>query len=646
MTDEAGQIFLQEAAELVASLERDLLELETTPETSDLVNAAFRSLHTLKGSGAMFGFAAMSAFLHEFETAFDRIRQGEVALSPAIVAVALRACDRILPMIATPEAEAEAARSVLDALAQAMPGGGAHVAQRTEAAPPLATASRLRFRLPPDVLRLGHDPQMLLDELRELGPARVQAITAKIPTLETLDPTDCLMAWEVSFDTPVPRGAIEDVFLFHGDDLELELDPAEKADPPLAAASTAAQPATTGPKTQPAAGGETMRVATERLDELMDRVGELVIVEARLQALASSRKDPALLAVAEDIERLAAGLRSATMSMRMVPIASVTGRFRRLVRDLSATLGKPIRFEVTGEDTELDKTMIELIADPLVHLLRNAADHGLETAETRRAAGKPESGTIRLAATYSGAEVLITLTDDGRGLDLGRIRARAVTNGLIAPEAQLSERELYALIFEPGFSTAAAVTEVSGRGVGMDVVRRSIEQLRGQIEISSEPGHGTTVTLRLPLTLAIIDGLLVEVGGERYTIPLAAVEECVELPADQAHPGTGTAFLNIRGALVPFLRLRSLFGVTAPPLLHPKVVVVQAAGNRIGLVVDRIVANTQTVIKQLSPLQAHLRGFSGATILGDGRVALVLDVGQIVALGREAEDLHRRESAA
>ncbi|PTV93574.1 two-component system chemotaxis sensor kinase CheA [Rhodobacter aestuarii] len=659
MIDEAGQIFLQEATELVAALERDLLALETSPDDSELVNAAFRSLHTLKGSGAMFGYTAMSAFLHEFETAFDRVRQGDVALSPAIVAAALAACDRVLPMISDPDSESAAAQAVLETLARAMPGGeGAAPAAQAEAAPENAApvAEALRFRLPPDVVKLGHDPSMLLDELRELAPAQVQAITDRIAPLETLDPLDFLVGWRVAFETPVLREAIEDVFMFHGDDLELTLEGGHAApaapSAPVEAKGTAtpeaapSNPASGAPAKVAPAAGETMRVATERLDELMDRVGELVIVEARLQALAAQSRDPALLAVAEDIERLAAGLRSATMSMRMVPIGSITGRFRRLVRDLSAMLEKPIHFEVSGEETELDKTMIDLIADPLVHLLRNSADHGLESAEARRAAGKPEGGTVRLSAAYAGAEVLITLTDDGRGLDPGKIRARAEANGLISPDAQLSERDLYNLIFEPGFSTAAAVTEVSGRGVGMDVVRRTIEQLRGQIELDSEPGHGTTVTLRLPLTLAIIDGLLIEVGGEHYTIPLAAVEECVELPLAQAQENGSAAFLNIRGALVPFLRLRELFHVDAPLSLHPKVVIVQAGGHRIGLVVDRIVSNTQTVIKQLSQLHAHLRGFSGATILGDGRVALVLDVGQIVALGREAEEHIRRESAA
>ncbi|TKA94713.1 chemotaxis protein CheA, partial [Cereibacter changlensis] len=393
---------------------------------------------------------------------------------------------------------------------------------------------------------------------------------------------------------------------------------------------------TAAPANTPVA--ETMRVETGRLDELMDRVGELVIAEARLSALAQRFGDPSLLAVTEDIQRLSSGMRNATMSIRMVPIGSIMGRFRRLMRDLSQTLGKPIAFTTSGEDTELDKTVIELLADPLVHILRNSADHGLESAEARRAAGKPETGSIELAAAYSGAEVLITVRDDGRGLDAEAIRSQAIARNMIAADAQLSQSEIFRLIFEPGFSTAKKVTELSGRGVGLDVVKRTIETLRGQIDLASEPGKGATVTLRLPLTLAIVDGLQIEVGGENYTFPLAAVEECVELPPEFETEGRSSSFLNIRGGLVPFLRLRTLFAIREPVPPFQKVVIVSAGGQRIGLVVDRIVGNNQTVIKQLSRLHAHLKCFSGATILGDGSVALILDVPQLVSLGRAQED--------
>jgi two-component system chemotaxis sensor kinase CheA len=380
-----------------------------------------------------------------------------------------------------------------------------------------------------------------------------------------------------------------------------------------------------------------MRVDAERLDELMDRVGELVIAQARLTQIAASSSDGNLKTIAEELERLSSGLRDTTMGIRMVPIGTLFARFRRLVHDVSRDLDKDIEFITSGEDTELDKTVIEKLADPLVHLIRNSMDHGLEPAEARRAAGKPARGTVRLSAVYAGAEVAISVSDDGAGLDAARIRAKAEENGIIAHDAKLSDQELYNLIFAPGFSTASEITALSGRGVGMDVVKRTIDGLRGTIDLSTRPGEGTTLTLRLPLTLAIIDGMLVRVGNGRYTIPLAAVEECVELPAEAVGSARGRSFLDIRGALVPFVRLRDVFNTPGAPDAHQKVVIVSSGEGRVGLVVDQIIGNNQTVIKQLSKLHATLKAFSGATILGDGTVALILDTVHLVGMGQDLE---------
>jgi len=325
------------------------------------------------------------------------------------------------------------------------------------------------------------------------------------------------------------------------------------------------------------------------------------------------------------------------MGIRMVPIGSLFGRFRRLVHDLSRDLGKEMDLTTAGEETELDKTMIERLADPLVHVIRNSADHGLEDAETRVAAGKPPAGNINLVARHAGAEVLISVSDDGRGLDAQRIRAKAEESGLIAAGAVLTDAELYQLILQPGFSTAKQVSALSGRGVGLDVVKRTIEGMRGSIDIATQPGKGTEITLRLPLTLAIIEGLLVRVADARYAIPLTAVEECVELSEADATRSKGRSFLNIRGELVPFLRLRELFDEPGEPDAHQKVVIVAAADTRVGLVVDQIIGSHQTVIKSLSKLHADVPSFSGATILGDGAVALILDVPHLIALGQARE---------
>jgi len=393
-------------------------------------------------------------------------------------------------------------------------------------------------------------------------------------------------------------------------------------------------------------GTTTVRVQAERLDELMDRVGELVIAQARLSQIAHSGNDLAIKAIAEEIERLASGLRDSTMGVRMVPMGSLFARFRRLVHDLSRDLGKPVDFVTVGEDTEMDKTMIERLADPLVHLIRNAIDHGIESAEDRAKTSKSATGRIELAARYVGAQVLVTVQDDGAGLNTARIRAKAEENGLIPPGANLSEHEIHQFLFHPGFSTAKTISALSGRGVGMDVVKRTIEAMRGTIDLTTIPGHGSSVTLRLPLTLAIIDGLLIRVGEGRYIIPLSAVEECIELTAADEARAKGRSFLNVRGDLVPFLRLRDLFDSEGQADPHQKVIVTSIGDTRVGLVVDQIIGSHQTVIKSLSKLHADVTMFSGATILGDGSAALILDVAQLVTLGQSRAETDRTPEAA
>lgn len=675
--DIGAEIFREEASELLQSIEKGLMDLEATPSDTELVNSIFRSMHTIKGSGAMFGFTELSQFVHEFETAFDDLRNGRAEVSKELIGLSLQACDQIGKLMDAVDGTDQDNQRILESLRQLMRpnADGAPVSAPTEetadaevigdqaqSTAPTATdavITTVRFWLGTDALRLGSNPALLIDELRAFGETTVRALDDRIPTLGDLDPSDCLTGWEVEVAADLSDDDIDMVFLFVRDEMELTVEkrgaepiaPVDTGSDKSEHASTAAKPAAEPTPTQPQAAakqtaGETMRVATERLDELMDRVGELVIAEARLQALTGATSDPAMMSVAEDIQRLVAGLRDATMSMRMVPIGSILGRFRRLMRDLSSSLNKPLDFVTVGEDTELDKTVIELLADPLVHILRNSVDHGLETPEERLAAGKPETGTIELGAKYSGAEVLITVRDDGRGLNSEKIREKAISRGLMTEKDDLSDNEIFRMIFQPGFSTVDKVTELSGRGVGMDVVMRTIGSLRGEIDLASELGKGTTLTLRLPLTLAIIDGMLIDVGGERYTIPLAAVEECVELPALHTVGHGGSSYLNIRGELVPFVRLRYLFEIDGEPPEFQKVVVVSSAGGRVGLVVDRIIGNYQTVIKQLSRFHACLKFFSGATILGDGTVALILDATQLVALGRDVESRARREAAA
>lgn len=628
------EIFRQEAQDLLEEIERGLLDLERRPGDRDLVNGVFRSLHTLKGSGAMFGFDALAAFTHHCETAFDRVRKGEAPASAELVAAVLAAQDHMRALAEGRPVTEAAGHALLDRLQRAVEGGGQAAAPPT----PSACTYKIRIRLPADALANGTRPLPLLDELRELGACEVVAVTDAVPPLEELIPTECHLIWDVTLTTEHPRSAIEDVFIFVLDEMTLEIEALHAPDAEEAAAEQSIETTeTASPDAKSARATETVRVPAERLDELMDRVGELVIAQSRLKQVATQSADAQLRAVSEEIERLAAELRDTMMVVRMVPIAQLFGRFRRLIHDLARDTGKAIELFTEGETTELDKTVIERLADPLVHLIRNAADHGLESPEGRLAAGKPATGKVTLAARQSGAEVIITITDDGRGVDRARVRAKAEDAGLIAPGATLSDNELLQLIFHPGFSTAQAVTSLSGRGVGMDVVKRTIEGLRGAIEMTSEPGVGSTISLRIPLTLAIIDGLLVRVGGGRYVIPLAAVEECVELSIEQDMRSTGRSLLTLRDQLVPFIRLRELFSTGTAPDQHQKVVVVSTGPDRVGLVVDQILGDHQTVIKSLSSFHADVETFSGATILGDGEVALVLDVAHLVAAGQRQD---------
>ncbi|MBY5805138.1 chemotaxis protein CheA [Rhizobium ruizarguesonis] len=671
-------VFRTEAAECLEAIEAGLLDLTHQLDNKDLVDAVFRGLHTLKGSGAMFGFEALAAFTHHCETAFDRVRKGEVAATSELVAAVLSAQDHMRALVDQPDADHGDIGHKLLAQLQAAVGGKEAAPAATPVAVPAPAGVReapakkknswrIRFSLPANSMANGTNPLGLLDELRDLGECTVRANTSAIPALDELVPTDLHISWDVTLTSEQDRSAINDVFIFVLDDMELSVEeidgptaaavaPAdEKAAPaPVAAASAApVPPAAAVPEFRPveavpakreapaavsqAKAAENVRVPAERLDELMDRVGELVIAQSRLSQLASASTDIALRSVSEEIERLSGELRDTMMVLRMVPVATLFSRFRRLVHDLARETGKVIELVTEGESTEVDKTVIERLADPLVHLVRNSIDHGLETPAERLASGKIEAGTVTLSARQAGGEVIISIKDDGRGINRERVRAKAESSGLIQPGQPLSDSELLQLIFAPGFSTAAAITNLSGRGVGMDVVKKTVEALRGAIDIVSVPGQGSEVSLRIPLTLAIIDGLLVRVGSGRYVIPLSAVEECLELSLEEDLRSRGRSFISLRDSLVPFLRLRDLFRTGTKPDVHQKVVVISTGTERVGLVVDQIIGDHQTVIKSMSKLHNNVATFSGATILGDGSVALILDVGHLVAAGQQQE---------
>jgi two-component system chemotaxis sensor kinase CheA len=655
------QVFRTEAAELFEQIEIGLLDLMEDLSNQNQIDAVFRGLHTLKGSGAMFGFEALAAFTHHLETAFEQVRKGDVPATRELIGVVLEAQDHMRTLVDHPHNSAPQVGDALlaklhSAIGEHHVATGAvtatHVSQeklqaaKGQEAEKAQTLWKIDFSLPSNAMSNGTNPLGLLDELRSFGECDVKASLSSIPSMDVIDPKALYIRWSVMLRTSVPRSMIEEVFIFVMDDMLLVIEALDAPETQQAVASDNMQPLPI--EIAAKAGGsnteskqqrttENVRVPAERLDELMDRVGELVIAQSRLSQLANSSADIQLRAVSEDVERLSGELRDTMMVLRMVPITQLFGRFRRLVHDLARETGKDIELLTEGESTEVDKAVIERLADPLIHLVRNSCDHGLETPEERIANGKSATGRITLIARQSGGDVTITIRDDGRGIDRQKVRTKAEASGLLQPTSNPSDGELLQLIFEPGFSTAAEVTNLSGRGVGMDVVKKTVETLRGTIGINSTPGLGSEVSLAIPLTLAIIDGLLVRVGNGCYVIPLSAVEECLELSSDADKSSRGRSFISLRESLVPFIRLRELFRTETPPDKFQKVVVISTGSERVGLVVDQIIGDHQTVIKAMSKLHHDVATFSGATILGDGSVALILDVGHLVAAGQQEE---------
>jgi two-component system chemotaxis sensor kinase CheA len=649
------ETFLQEAAELLEQVEGNALEIRPGLDCTDSVNRLFRAFHTIKGSGSMFGFTEVAAFTHHIETALDAVRVGRMATSPELIALLLAARDHIAALLAASQtgkpADAAVGKLIIEELNALLPkadepGQAAPQPEPVAAAPAGEGAKRYRVAFRPNLnlLTAGTDPRSLLDELRGLGECSITADPSAIPPLALIQPDGCYLSWTITLVTDKGEAAIRDVFMFVEDGADLRIEETSAANatvPPLPPVVPLPVPAVSAPPTAPAraqskeaapaaAKSSSVRVASERLDLLVNLVGELVMTHSRISQVAASAALPSLDTPVEDLERIVASIRDAVLGIRMMPIATTFSRFKRLVHDLSAELGKEIDLRITGEETELDKTVLDQLGDPLVHLVRNSIDHAIELPADRERAGKPRQGTIHLSAAHEGSNVIVTIHDDGRGLNLAAIRAKAIERKLIAPDAVLTEKETINLIFLPGFSTAEKVTSVSGRGVGMDVVRRQVEALRGAIQISTRPGAGTTVALSLPLTLAIIEGQLVEIGHDQFIIPMSAVAENVEIEAAERTSRNGRNLVPVRGELIPYIRLRDLFEIRGPAPDIEKIVIVHQEGHRVGLVVDRVLGSHQTVIQSLGRFYRHIEVASGATIMGDGRVALILDLGGLV----------------
>ncbi len=658
------QSFREEAREILVDLESALLELNESRSDLELVGRVFRALHTIKGSGSMFGFEKLAAFTHNLENAFDEVRNGRLEVCSELIDLTLGALDQIRAMLeedaaGAGSADAAACTGILEQVRR-LAGIGERGGKQAEHEPaggqkPADVSGPMRewhihFAPGPDLLRCGANPLLLLRELGELGGLAVRASIAAVPPLAELDPERCYICWDLVLSTAANRDAIRDVFIFVEDQCELVIE--QDSDPPPQCVETSA--ACEADRTAKALedkrfgspgrrtydtpdNASSLRVSAAKLDQFVDLVGELVTVQARLSELAARQDDPEVAEVSEEIERLTSALRENSMNLRMTPIRGTFEKFRRLVHDLARDLNKNVELTIEGAETELDKTVIDQLSDPLMHLIRNSMDHGIESSGARAAEGKRPTATVHLSARHSGASVLISVSDDGRGIDVEAVRRRAIEKGLANADASLSEAETYALIFQPGFSTAKQVTDVSGRGVGMDVVRQRVESLRGTIDVASEPGAGTSVTLRLPLTLAIIDGLLVSVGEACFVLPLANTQECIELTGADIEAANGKHVANVRGELIPYIRLREHFNIASqrPPI--EQVMIVETAEGRYGFVVDCVLGDCQTVIKNLGRFYRHVQVVSGATILGNGAVALILDPERLVQTAVRAQ---------
>lgn len=666
------QTFFEESFEGLDAMETGLLSLSEGRADADAINTIFRAAHSIKGGSATFGFGAVAKFTHVMETLLDEMRAERIAPSEATADVLLRSVDCLRAML-------EAVKNKTaqdDALQHDLYGEMQAILDAKEAAPvtlsgvktgaakspavPAATGWHIKFRPHASMLRTGNDPLCLLRELGTLGESHVTADVSALPPFAELSPEDCYLSWEVSLQGNAPHEAVAEIFDWVEGDCDLEIRAmaaqASSTEPPMqvAAALETTQAAPQSAKAERAAASPesaSIRVSTDKVDALVNMVGELVITQSMLSQLGEDFSMERIFKLRDglaQLERNTRELQESVMRIRMMPISFCFSRIPRTVHDLSHKLGKKVEVKLSGEQTELDKTVLEKIGDPLVHLVRNSLDHGIETPEVRAAAGKPESGTLRLNAFHKGGNIVIEISDDGAGLNKDKILSKAKERGLVKGDEALSDEKIYELIFMPGFSTAEAVSDVSGRGVGMDVVRRNIKSLNGKIEIESQAGRGTTIRIRLPLTLAILDGMSIAVNGQMFIIPLTFIAESLQpKPEDiQGIAGQGRV-VCMRGDYVPVIALYELFGIP-PKITRPEegiLVLVEAEGKKIALFIDEIVGQHQVVLKSLESNYHKVDGIAGATIMGDGTVAMILDISALVRLSREPRSVQQRQAA-
>jgi two-component system chemotaxis sensor kinase CheA len=684
MTTPFQKVFIEEAQEIFEMLEQDFVTLETSPGDIELINKIFRGLHTLKGSGAMFEFHRLSEFAHELETLFDAVRNGKLAITTEIITISLESLDLLKVILANPDdktVNAVQEGNLVGMIHKCMPENGQAEKSLTKETVEAKDKNgelaiyRINFKPDKDIFIKGISPVVLFKNLASLGKLYCFEHEENIPALSDLNPEWCYTSWTCILVTTAPMDSIRDVFIFAEGSGEISISEIIRGERQLEEQSIPligdillskgditneeiekiinnrklfGQQAvemgfTSREKVESAlfeqntlhnvkkevishSAGSSIRVQNEKLDILTNAVSELVTLQARLTQYSEVKKEPELTTIAEYLEKLTLSLRDTVMVIRMVPVEEGFSSMHRLVRDLARDLKKKVNLTIVGGDTELDKTVIDNLKDPMMHLIRNCIDHGLEFPDDRIVAGKPECGQVTIRAEHIGSHVIVSVTDDGRGLDSKRILSKAIEKGLVAETDNLTETEIFGLIFLPGFSTAEKTTSVSGRGVGMDVVKRNIESIRGEVSVESQPGVGTTVRMKLPITLAIIDGLLFTVNDELFVVNISSVSECLELTPEIRRTAGEQNILKLRDEVVPFVQLRDILNIPGTPPEYEQIIIMHTHDQTLGFVVDNVVGKHQTVVKTTTRHFSNVKEVTGATILGDGRIALILDV--------------------
>ena len=645
------QAFFEESFEGLQAMEAALLTLDPDTADSETVNTIFRAAHSIKGGAGTFGFSEIATFTHDLETLLDQVRAGQRVPDGALTDLVLRSVDVLRDMLEGARdgrddevANAASVRAEIQTMLNQDAALSHHPVSTVDEAKSVGWT--IHFKPHRDIMLTGNDPLRILRELARLGEATIEVDAEALPNYPDVDPEQCYLRWTIGLQGEVSENDIREVFAWVEDECDLSIEARADSEPAQAELEPDVAADDTAPATTPKAAatarpapaskdGGSIRVATEKIDQLINLVGELVITQSMLEQTARAL-DPVtnelLLSGLSELERNTRHLQEAVMSTRMLPVDFVFSRFPRVVRDTATRLGKQVALQTSGEGAELDKGVIEKIVDPLNHIVRNAIDHGIEMPAEREAAGKPAQASIRLSAWHQGGHIAIQVSDDGKGLNRDKILSKARDAGMNLPD-NLPDSEVWQLIFAPGLSTAAEVTDISGRGVGMDVVRRNIQSLGGTVDIESQADVGTRVTIRLPLTLAILDGMSVRVGEEIYILPLNSVVESLQPQLGDVKSMAGSArLMQVRGEFLPLLSLRELFGVAGQdlPLDQGIVVIAEAEGRQVALIVDELVGQQQVVIKSLERNYRRVSGISGATILGDGRVALILDVGEVI----------------